>query len=204
VKPRIELRARRKPRQARSVAMNALILEAATRVLRRQGAAAFTTNRVAETAGISVGSLYQYYPNKAALLFRLQEAEMQETWRSIETILDDRSLAPRERLLRGVQRFFAAEAEELELNRSLQLAQVFYRETPEFRAQEARIVRRLEGFLAEALRGRRPADLAFEARLLAAVVAGAAERATREALAPADVRRWASAVGGMLCERFGL
>ena len=53
--------------------MNEIILEAATRVLERNGPEAFTTSRVAEVAGVSVGSLYQYYPNKASLLFCLHE-----------------------------------------------------------------------------------------------------------------------------------
>ena len=50
----------------------AAILEAAIQVLHKEGAARFTMARVAAKAGVSVGSLYQYFPNKAALLFRLQ------------------------------------------------------------------------------------------------------------------------------------
>ena len=56
--------ARKRPRQARSERLVATILEAAIRVLAREGAQRFTTARVAETAGVSVGSLYQYFPNK--------------------------------------------------------------------------------------------------------------------------------------------
>jgi AcrR family transcriptional regulator len=44
------------------------------RVLTKEGAPRFTTARVAAQAGVSVGSLYQYFPNKAAILFRLQVA----------------------------------------------------------------------------------------------------------------------------------
>jgi AcrR family transcriptional regulator len=62
---------RKKPRQARAQTMVALILEAATRVLAEQSLAGFNTNRVAERAGISVGSLYQYFPNKSALMVAL-------------------------------------------------------------------------------------------------------------------------------------
>ncbi len=53
--------------------MLALILEAATRVIERESLAGFNTNRVAEVAGISVGSLYQYFPNKAALVTAIIE-----------------------------------------------------------------------------------------------------------------------------------
>ncbi len=65
------LEPRKAPRQNRSKAMLDLILEAATRVLQRESLAGFNTNRVAEVAGISVGSLYQYFPNKAALVTAL-------------------------------------------------------------------------------------------------------------------------------------
>lgn len=58
---------RKLPRQARSAATVEVILTAAARVLARDGLEGFNTNRVAETAGVSVGSLYQYFPNKAAL-----------------------------------------------------------------------------------------------------------------------------------------
>ena len=62
---------RKRPKQARSTELVAAILEAAAQVLAKEGAPRFTTARVAERAGVSVGSLYQYFPNKAAILFRL-------------------------------------------------------------------------------------------------------------------------------------
>ena len=86
--------------------MNEDILEAATRVLRKHGAAGFTTNRVAERAGISVGSFYQYYRNKEALLFHLHEREALATWRAIETIVEDEGLSPRRRIFEAVHHFF--------------------------------------------------------------------------------------------------
>jgi AcrR family transcriptional regulator len=62
---------RKTPLQSRATATRDAILQAATQIITREGLAAFNTNRVAEVAGISVGSLYQYYPNKAALLTAL-------------------------------------------------------------------------------------------------------------------------------------
>jgi len=61
------------PRQQRSVEMVHAILDAAKRVLEKEGLLAFTTNRVADVAGVSVGSLYQYFPNKDALLLGVVE-----------------------------------------------------------------------------------------------------------------------------------
>jgi AcrR family transcriptional regulator len=62
---------RKLPEQDRSRATVETILAAAARILVRDGYDAFTTNRVAEKAGVSIGSLYQYFPNKDALLSEL-------------------------------------------------------------------------------------------------------------------------------------
>ena len=59
---------RKEPRQARAQATVEAILEASARILDRQGWGRFTTNAVAEAAGVSIGSLYQYFPNKLALV----------------------------------------------------------------------------------------------------------------------------------------
>lgn len=64
-------KARKTPRQARSRATVEAILEAATRILDEEGLAGLTTNRVAERAGVSIGSLYQYYPSRDAILAEL-------------------------------------------------------------------------------------------------------------------------------------
>lgn len=64
---------RKAPRQARSRATVDAILDAAARVLVQRGYAATTTNAVAEVAGVSVGSLYQYFPNKDSLIAALHD-----------------------------------------------------------------------------------------------------------------------------------
>jgi AcrR family transcriptional regulator len=67
---------RKAPRQARAQATVDAILEATARVLVARGYAGSTTNLIAETAGVSVGSLYQYFPNKDALVAALHERHM--------------------------------------------------------------------------------------------------------------------------------
>ncbi len=64
---------RKTPVQARSTATVEAIAEATIQVLLSQGANRLTTTRVAERAGVSVGTLYQYYPNKQSLLFAVLE-----------------------------------------------------------------------------------------------------------------------------------
>ncbi|MEI1682481.1 TetR/AcrR family transcriptional regulator [Acinetobacter baumannii] len=66
---------RKRPRQARSVATFEAILEAAARILESLGFTGFNTNAVAELAGVSIGSLYQYFPSKDALIVELIRRE---------------------------------------------------------------------------------------------------------------------------------
>ena len=65
------LQPRRKPRQVRAELTRERILAAAAHVFAEHGYAAGTTNRIAERARISIGSLYQYFPNKDAILAAL-------------------------------------------------------------------------------------------------------------------------------------
>lgn len=70
---KVSTRPRKSPRQERSRAMVDVLLEAAIRVLLEDGYEAMTTAGIAERAGVSVGSLYQYFPNKEALVASIVE-----------------------------------------------------------------------------------------------------------------------------------
>lgn len=67
-------RARKRPKQARSRDLVNALMQTTARILARDGWDALTTNRVAKEAGVSVGSLYQYFPNKDALVSGLMES----------------------------------------------------------------------------------------------------------------------------------
>jgi AcrR family transcriptional regulator len=82
--PPIDLRPRKSPRQARSAYTVETILAAATRILESESLAGLNTNRVAEVAGVSVGSLYQYFPNKSALIAALIDRQQSALVQSIE------------------------------------------------------------------------------------------------------------------------
>jgi AcrR family transcriptional regulator len=133
--PRIS--SRKQPQQARSSELVAAILEAAVQVLAKEGAARFTTARVAEKAGVSVGSVYQYFPNKAAILFRLQSDEWRQTTDLLREILQDTRRPPLERLRALVHAFVRSECEEAAMRTALNDAAPLYRDAPE--AQEARV-----------------------------------------------------------------
>lgn len=68
---KIVTKPRKKPTQARSASTVDAILDATARVLRRDGYDRASTNRIAETAGVSIGSLYQYFPSKESLVAAL-------------------------------------------------------------------------------------------------------------------------------------
>jgi AcrR family transcriptional regulator len=82
-----QLLPRKQPVQDRSSFMVESILQAATRVLSKESLEGFNTNRVAEVAGISVGSLYQYFPNKAALVAALLAREHASLCADIEACI---------------------------------------------------------------------------------------------------------------------
>jgi AcrR family transcriptional regulator len=67
---------RRKPKQARSQATYDSILEAAEQMLQREGPDGLNTNRIAERAGVSIGTLYQYFPDKAAILLAMAQRSL--------------------------------------------------------------------------------------------------------------------------------
>jgi AcrR family transcriptional regulator len=89
-----DLRPRKAPRQTRSQSTVDTLLAAAARVLERESLAGFNTNRVAEVAGVSVGSLYQYFPNKAALIAALIDAHQQALADAVETCVREHAGRP--------------------------------------------------------------------------------------------------------------
>ncbi|MFJ4192598.1 TetR family transcriptional regulator [Pseudomonas sp. NPDC089534] len=144
---------RKQPQQARSTELVSAILEAAVQVLAQEGAARFTTARVAEKAGVSIGSLYQYFPNKAAILFRLQSDEWLATTQMLRRILESQAQPPLERLRALVHAFIRSECEEAQMRGALNDAAPLYRDAPE--AQEVRAAgkRIFDAFMLELLPG---------------------------------------------------
>jgi AcrR family transcriptional regulator len=92
---------RKQPEQDRSRATVDVIVDAAARILVKHGYDAFTTNRVAEKAGVSIGSLYQYFPNKDALLGELMRRHTADLERGIEDMQAHARNAPLAEVVRA-------------------------------------------------------------------------------------------------------
>lgn len=69
---------RKEPRQARSRATVETIIQAGARILSDEGWAGFTTNKVADNAGVSIGSLYQYFPDKLSLVDAIRRRHLDD------------------------------------------------------------------------------------------------------------------------------
>ncbi len=111
-------RSRRMPTQARSKATVEVILQASAQVLKREGWARLSTNRVAKVAGVSVGSLYQYFPNKEALLVALVRGHAERQLSTLSEHLIGLQDAPLEQLVpTTVRALLAAHRVDPELHR---------------------------------------------------------------------------------------
>ena len=86
------------------------ILEASTRVLEEVSFEKFTTNKVAEAAGISIGSLYQYFPNKQSILIELERIAINEMTANIENLLFDENHTSQDRLFKVIEYFLVTDS----------------------------------------------------------------------------------------------
>jgi AcrR family transcriptional regulator len=93
---------RRLPRQRRARQTVEAVLDAVARVLKREGVKAVTTNRIAEVAGVSIGSVYQYFPNKRAIFVALHQRHIEEIDRLVETKLVENACSSLEELIRAM------------------------------------------------------------------------------------------------------
>src|SRR5215831_15391125 len=93
---------RKTPVQTRAAVTVEAISEATIQVLLRDGVDRLTTTRVAERAGVSVGTLYQYYPNKQSLLFAVLEAHLERVAAAVEAACEEVRGRPLAEMIRTV------------------------------------------------------------------------------------------------------
>ncbi len=93
---------RKMPRQARAEATIEAIVEAAAQILQRDGEEALTTARIAERAGVSIGSLYQYFPNRESVLLALIRRERDQIGAEVARTISEIDPRTGEEVVRGV------------------------------------------------------------------------------------------------------
>lgn len=199
------LAARRTPTQERSIATRDRLLDAAARVFARHGYAAGTTNRIAEEAGASVGSLYQYFPNKDAILVALARRHVTVGAELLTARLaGSEGLPLADRLEAVIDAVVEAHAEDPALH------QVLFEQAP--RPPELlEELRRLEEALvteAEAMLRAEPAvhvaDPAMAARLVVAAIESLVHRYVAGPHRPLDLPTFRSELSCMLQRYLGL
>jgi AcrR family transcriptional regulator len=190
---------RKEPKQARSNELVEAILEAALQVLAKEGAQRFTTTRVAERAGVSVGSLYQYFPNKAAILFRLQQDEWQRMSDMLRRVLEDDSKPPLVRLRVLVHAFIRSECEEADVRAALNDAAPLYRDAPETRAARKATEEATLRFMREALPDAPPTARRRAHDIIVTTLRAIGKKFSESPLDPTETEARADALADMLC-----
>ncbi|QWF17885.1 TetR family transcriptional regulator [Lysobacter capsici] len=195
--PRIS--SRKQPKQSRSAGLVAAVLEAAARVLAEEGAARFTTARVAERAGVSIGSLYQYFPNKAAILFRLQTDEWKQTTDLLRLILEDAAQPPLVRLRALVHAFVRSECDEAQMRGALNDAAPLYRDAPEAHSARARGENTFQKFMREVLPDTSSAKRKLAADLIITTLSAVGKQFSTTAPTAAQIKVYSDAMADMFC-----
>lgn len=189
---------RRKPLQKRSTQMLEDIVQGAIRVLKRQGGRRFTTIRVAEEAGISVGSLYQYFPNKESILFRVQQEEWAQTSGLLLSRLKDQRYSPHDRLRRTVRALFRSEAQEASLRKALGETGINLEHTREFLELRTRVFSEMSDFISEVVPALDSRRRKFTGEFVLTTMSSLAEQVTSRTHSRSEVERWASNCAEML------
>ncbi|MDR1921582.1 MAG: TetR family transcriptional regulator [Candidatus Adiutrix sp.] len=199
-KPRTpQISSRKQPKQTRSANLVATILTAAVQVLEKEGAARFTTARVAERAGVSIGSLYQYFPNKAAILFQLQSDEWRQTTEMLQNLLEDAQKPPFERLRSLVHSFIRSECEEAKMRVALHDAAPLYRDAPEAREGRAAGEETVRAFIREVLVDISDETCIVAGDLIIATLALVGKYFSGRPRTSAEIEVYAEALADMFC-----
>jgi AcrR family transcriptional regulator len=114
------LEPRKTPVQRRAAVTVGAISEATIQVLLKQGLNRLTTTRVAERAGVSVGTLYQYYPNKESLLFAVLADHLDHVTAAVEAACERARHQPLSDMVKAVvEAFVDAKMERSDVSRAL-------------------------------------------------------------------------------------
>ena len=190
---------RKEPQQVRSNDLVAAVLKAAVQVLAKEGGPRFTMARVARKAGVSVGSLYQYFPNKAAVLFRLQSDEWRQTSELLRAVLEDARQSPLERLRALVHAFVQSECDEAAVRVALSDVAPLYRDAPEAHEARASGHAAVARFMREVLPNVSESMRVLAADLITTTFSAVGKQFSESPRTKAEVDAYAGALADMLC-----
>jgi AcrR family transcriptional regulator len=176
---RNQLKPRKRPVQARSEATVAALFEASIQVLLAVGYRKLTTTRVAERAGVSVGTLYQYFPNRQALIMSVIERYLDDLVCSVERGCQGLDGRPLDELATGlVDAFITAKWTRIKVSRAVHEPLAEFGDAKVVRAAAARAA----GFVARNLQSCRDASFRDE-HLLALLIVMACSSLLQTAIA---------------------
>ncbi len=138
---------RKPPQQSRAKATVSAILDGMIRVLDQEGFEAATTTRIAEVAGVSVGTLYQYFGNRDEILNALQDREFERAMQMMQRVLVEGRSDPRaiaRSVIEGLLELYAVSPA---LHRLLVLEGLRVTPTDRVQAFDLRMVDTIRGFL---------------------------------------------------------
>jgi AcrR family transcriptional regulator len=177
---KISLQPRKSPAQARSTATVEAIMEATIQVLLVAGPGRLTTTRVAGRAGVSVGTLYQYFPNKHSLLFALMERHLRSVADAVESACQRNHGQPVSLMIESVvQAYVDAKSQRIDVSKALYAVAGSREAAALVKKIEKRGRIALASMLASAPQVQF-ADLPFTCQMLVAAISGAT-RAVLEA-----------------------
>ena len=170
---------RKEPRQERSRETVEAIVQASAHILGRRGWAGLTTNGVAEAAGVSIGSLYQYFPNKLALVEAVRRRHFEDVLTALGAA-DDAKKSRAQRVEAVVEGMIGLHSRNPEVHHTL------LEETPRSRESraahdefETEYMRRYEALLSAGPRAPRFASTSIAAQVVSAAIAGVVHDAAR-------------------------
>jgi AcrR family transcriptional regulator len=180
---------RKTPIQARSAVTVESISEATIQVLLSHGAERLTTTRVAERAGVSVGTLYQYYPNKKSLLFAVVENHLNNVAAKVEVACENARHKPLAEMIREmVEAFVDAKMERADISVALYRVSADLGGAALIKRVGQRTRKAVEAMLQTAPDAKLPVDKVTIDMMLAAL-AGAIRALLEGAQSPAIVRK---------------
>jgi AcrR family transcriptional regulator len=173
---KVRLEPRKTPVQARSTASVEAIREATVQVLLRDGKEGLTTRKVADRAGVSVGTLYQYFPNKSSLLQAALREHLAGVARAVESICVEMHGATLDAMAEAlVKGFLAVKLKDVETSRALYFVSDDLEAVKIARENALRNVEAVAGMLLSAKDGLRGDARAVSMTVLAAM-AGVSRR----------------------------